>query len=119
MTISDIQGDYTIVGVNQDAEKSTYKGLLSLQVNATNQVLAEWHINGTQKQVGTGFFKNNILVINFKYKGDDNQIYKGVVVYKCLTKDFFEGFWSEDYGDSMYLGEEKCFRILKNSVLVN
>lgn len=119
MTISDIQGDYTIVGVNQDAEKTTYKGLLSLQVNNKNQVLAEWYIGETQTQVGIGFFKNNILVINFKYKGEDDQIYKGVVVYKCLTKDFFEGFWSEDYGDSMYLGEEKCFRILKNSVLVN
>jgi hypothetical protein len=70
-------------------------------------------------QTGTGFFKDHILVINFRYKGDKNKLYKGVVVYKCLSKDLLEGFWSEKHGDPFYLGTERCFRIGAPTVLLN
>ncbi|RLJ68628.1 hypothetical protein CLV86_0014 [Lacinutrix venerupis] len=111
MTIKDLQGIYNITGSNQDQEQTTYKGTLELTLDNNNRINAKWIINNSQKQLGTGFFKNNILVINFNYKGDDNEIYKGVVVYKCVTKDILDGFWSEKKGNPLYLGEERCFRI--------
>ena len=43
--------------------------------------------------------------------GEDNTLYKGVVVYRCITKDILDGFWSEKHGNSLCLGEERCFRV--------
>ena len=67
----------------------------------------------------TVFFKDHILVINFSYAGDNEKIYKGVVVYRCITKDLLEGFWSEKHGDPMCLGSERCFRMGTQSELLN
>jgi hypothetical protein len=75
-------------------------------------------INDEQVQTGSGFFKNNILVINFKYKGDYKITYKGVAVYQCITKDVLDGFWSEKHGDPRYLGTEYALRI-KSSEFLN
>ena len=110
MTLQELEGEYTVIGSNQDAETNTYKGTLNLSIDSQNRIIAKWLIHNDQEQFGYGFFKDNILVINFKYK-NDNQVFKGVVVYKCLTKDLLEGFWSEKHGDPLYLGEERCFRI--------
>ena len=38
-------------------------------------------------------------------------VFKGVVVYKCITKDVLDGFWSEKHGNPLYLGAERCFRV--------
>ncbi|MFD1602826.1 hypothetical protein ACFSJW_25260 [Flavobacterium artemisiae] len=112
MTIQDLTGDYAITGSNQDESgEMTYKGVLSLTLDTNNRIVAHWLINNSQKQKGHGFFKDNILVINFSYKGDDHKTYKGVVVYKCITKDVLEGFWSEKHGNPLYLGTENCLRI--------
>ena len=111
MKIQDITGTFSIIGSNQDESNIEYYGTLTLTLDANNRIIAQWLINGDQLQNGTGFFKDNILVINFNYKGDDKQLYKGVIVYKCLTPDILEGFWSEKYGDPLCLGEERCFRI--------
>ncbi|WP_026810721.1 hypothetical protein [Arenibacter latericius] len=111
MTLQQLVGDYSIIGKNQDDTENTYKGILSLSLDENNRIIAKWLINSNQEQNGTGFFKNNILVINFNYLGDDNRIYKGVAVYRCLTKDVLDGFWSEKHGNPLYLGEEQCFRI--------
>ena len=110
MIIEDLIGNFTIIGGNQDKTKNTYKGTLNLTLN-NSRIIAKWLINNSQEQFGTGFFKDNILVINFYYHGFENKIYNGTVVYKCLTKDIFEGFWSEEEGDPDYLGTENCFRI--------
>lgn len=114
MIIKDLLGDYNVIGNNQDENKDSYKGTLSLTLDENNKIIAKWMIAENQEQFGTGFFKNNILVINFNYRGMENNLYKGVVVYKCLTKDILEGFWSEDFGNSKFLGAENCFRILDN-----
>ena len=119
MTINDLLGKYTIIGSNQDDEAAAYKGTLELALDANNRVNAKWLINNNQKQSGTGFFKDHILVINFSYAGDNEKTYKGVVVYKCITKDLLEGFWSEKHGDPTYLGSERCFRIGTQSELLN
>ncbi len=111
LKIEDLVGNYTILGSNQDKSENTYKGILSLELNSNNRIDAKWLINNQQEQLGTGFFKDNILVINFYYTGDDGIILKGVVVYRCLTKDILDGFWSEKHGDPLYLGKEQCFRI--------
>ena len=112
MTIHDLIGYYSISGSNQDENtEMTYKGTLTLSLDENNRIIAHWIINNTQEQIGNGFFKDNILVINFNYKGDDNKTYKGVAVYRCITKDVLDGFWSEKHGNPLYLGTEHCLRI--------
>lgn len=116
MTIKDLVGKFSIIGSNQETDDKSYTGELSLILDENNKINANWLINKSQQQFGTGFFKNNILVINFNYQGDENTIYYGTVVYKCLTKDILEGFWSEEFGDPKFLGSENCFRIKEGLV---
>jgi hypothetical protein len=56
-------------------------------------------------------------VINFNYLDEDNCVYKGVAVYKCINKDVVDGFWSEKHGNPLYLGTERCLRIGSNEIL--
>mgnify|MGYP003682966593 CR=1 FL=1 len=110
--IKDILGTYKISGINQDAERTKYSGILKLSLNENNSVIARWSIsNDSQIMNGLGFYKDNILVINFQYKGHDANTYKGVVVYRVLSKDILNGFWSEKHGDPQFLGEEQCLRV--------
>lgn len=118
MTLEELSGKYTVIGSNQDADSNEYKGTLYLSVDDNNRIRAKWLINNSQEQLGYGFFKDNILVINFNYKNQNN-IFKGVVVYKCISKDLLEGFWSEKHGDPNYLGAERCFRSDKLKELIN
>lgn len=111
MNIEDLVGRFEIVGSNQDAEVYNYKGILSLSLDQNKRIKAKWLINNEQIQTGNGFFRDNILVINFKYQGKENHLYKGVVVYRCLSKDLLDGFWSEKHGNPSYLGTERAFRI--------
>jgi hypothetical protein len=119
MTIRDLIGTYSIKGKNQDAAKSTYTGKLQLSMDHNQRVCALWNIAQDQIQQGTGFFKHNILVINFNYKGDDGEVFKGVVVYKCITRDLLQGFWSEEVGDPLFLGSEQAYRIDLEATLLN
>lgn len=119
MTINELPGTYNVIGSNQDENGIAYKGVLELTLNEQRRIRAKWLINNSQEQLGTGFFKDNILVINFNYQGDDDKTYKGVVVYKCITKDVLEGFWSEKHGNPLYLGEERCFRLGESKEAVN
>lgn len=114
MTVKDLEGDYTVIGANQNNSEVNYRGTLNLCLDEYNRVKAKWLIYNEQEQTGYGFFKDNILVINFKYQGNNNETFKGVVVYKCLSKDLLEGFWSEELGDPNFLGAERCFRIKGN-----
>ncbi|MGB0895803.1 MAG: hypothetical protein ACPGU9_01965 [Flavobacteriaceae bacterium] len=114
MRVQDLVGEYTIIGKNQDNTDVNYKGVLNLYLDDNFRIIAQWLINGEQKQTGEGFFKDNILVINFNYLGVDFNMYKGVVVYRCLTTGILDGFWSEEYGNPLYLGEERCFKITKD-----
>ena len=118
MKIEELVGTFNILGSNQDASEKTYKGTLELSLDENNRIFAKWEIHKSQQQFGTGFFKDNILVINFQYQGDEDNIYKGVVIYRCLSQDILDGFWSEEYGDPLHLGEERCFRV-KEGVLLN
>ena len=118
MKLQELVGQYSVIGSNQDDESNTYKGSLNLTIDKNNRVKAKWLINETQQQFGHGFFKDNILVINFNYKSE-NSIFKGVVVYKCISKDILEGFWSEKHGDPNYIGEERCFRVDKLKEVIN
>ena len=112
LKVQDIAGEYQISGINQDAERSRYSGILKLSLDENNKIIAHWSINNDlQTMQGTGFYKDNILVINFNYVGDDAIIYKGVVVYRTLDSNVLSGFWSEKYGNQKFLGEEQCLRI--------
>ncbi|CAM1342109.1 hypothetical protein [Tenacibaculum amylolyticum] len=111
MTAVDLVGEYSIIGSNQDESDQNYRGVLSLTLDENHRIIAKWLIHNEQEQYGTGFFKDNILVINFTYNDEEAAIYNGVVVYRCLTKDILDGFWSEEYGDPKFLGTERCFRI--------
>ena len=117
MNIEDLVGEFQILGNNQDDSKKSYKGVLTLTLDENNRIAAEWLINKSQQQFGIGFFKDNILVINFQYQGDENTIYKGVVVYRCISKDILDGFWSEEYGNPLFLGQESCFRTKENELI--
>jgi hypothetical protein len=118
MTIQDLIGEYAISGSNQDDNTAmTYKGILTLSLDENNRIAAQWLIDNSQEQTGHGFYKDNILVINFKYKGEDNKTYKGVAVYRCITKDVLQGFWSEKHGNPLYLGTEHCLRIEATELL--
>jgi len=112
VNVEDIVGEYKISGINQDAERTTYSGILKLSLNENAKIIAHWSINNdSQTMQGIGFYKDNILVINFRYTGDDTTIYKGVVVYSVVSTDILNGFWSEKHGDQKFLGEEQCLRI--------
>ncbi|PQJ78235.1 hypothetical protein [Polaribacter porphyrae] len=116
MNIQDIIGNFSILGTNQNDSEESYRGTLSLSMDDENRIIAKWLINKSQQQFGVGFFKNNVLVINFNYQGDENSTYYGTVVYKCLTKDILEGFWSEEFGNPKFLGSENAFRVKENLV---
>lgn len=118
MTIKDLVGTYSIEGTNQDSSNTiAYKGKLTLQLDENSRIVAQWIINNDQVQNGTGFFKNNILVINFNYHGEDDLCYKGVAVYNCINKDLLDGFWSEKHGNPLYLGAERCYRLQSKEIL--
>lgn len=119
MKIKDILGKFSIIGSNQNDDENSYTGELTLTLDEHNRIIAKWLINKSQEQFGIGFFKDNILVINFNYVGDENNMYFGIVVYKCLTKDIFEGFWSEEFGNPKFLGSENCFRIKDKKELLS
>ena len=111
MTIQELVGTYTIIGKNQEETEINYTGTLTLSLDENNRIVAKWIIDNEQGQTGTSFFKDNILVINFNYMGEDNALYKGVAVYRCITKTILDGFWSEKHGNPLCLGEERCFRV--------
>lgn len=117
MEAREIVGQYFIKGKNQSAEIDfTYEGILTLTLDEHERFVAHWLI-GDQEQHATGFFKDDILLLNFSYVGDDDLIYKGVAVYRCLDAHTLNGFWSEKYGDPNYLGEELCTRLLGDGYL--
>jgi hypothetical protein len=111
MTVKDIVGEYTILGNNQDENATEYSGTLKLSLDKNLKIIALWNINNNQEQFGTGFFKDNILVINFNYLGDDTKTYNGTVVYKFFNKDTFDGFWSETAANQQFLGLERGSKI--------
>lgn len=110
MTVQDLVGNYAVEGSNQEERGNPYHGILTLSLDENNRIIARWTI-GDHIQNGTGFFKDQILVINFNYVGEDQQIYKGVAIYRCINKDTLDGFWSEKHGNPLYLGSESCVRI--------
>lgn len=117
MAIEDLVGTYSIEGSSQDGvDEPSYKGLLTLSLDENNRIIAHWLIDA-QVQNGSGFFKDNILVINFNYRSEDDKVYKGIAVYKCINKDILDGFWSEKHGNPLYLGSERCFRIASKELL--
>ncbi|MDG1037808.1 MAG: hypothetical protein P8O89_02565 [Polaribacter sp.] len=121
MIAQDLIGNFSIIGNNQNAnnDENSYHGSLSLSLDEHQRIIAKWTIDENQEQFGKGFFKNNILVISFIYKGYNNKTYKGIVVYKCLNKDILEGFWSEELGNPKFLGTENCFRIKNSKTILN
>lgn len=110
MTIQNLVGNYAVEGSNQDENGISYHGVLTLSLDENNRILARWTI-GDHIQKGTGFFRDDILVINFNYEGDDAKIYKGVAFYRFINQDILDGFWSEKHGNPLYLGSEYCTRI--------
>lgn len=111
MTVQDLVGSYSIQGSNQEeSDHISYHGILTLSLDENNRIIAQWMI-GDHEQNGTGFYRDQILVINFQYKGDDQKIYKGTAVYRCVSKEILDGFWSEKHGNPHYLGAEYAVRI--------
>lgn len=118
MIVQDLAGTYSIKGSNQEeSDQFSYQGTLTLSVDENTRIIAQWVIDD-HIQHGTGFYKDRILVLNFNYEGDDHNICKGVAVYRCLSQDILDGFWSEKHGNPLYLGSEYCVRV-QNSWMFN
>lgn len=111
MEITDLIGQYLIEGVNQDKEETKYSGSLNLSLRSDGGLNAVWRIDPDQLQYGVGFFKNEMLVINFDYVGDDDVIFRGVVAYTCVSPEILNGIWSEEVGDSKFVGMEKAQKV--------
>ncbi len=116
MTVYDLEGTYFIEGSNQDDSDELYHGTLHLRVDENQRIIAKWKI-GNAEQNGTGFYKNQILVINFNYETIEHKLYKGVAVYRCINQDQLDGFWSEKHGNPQFLGSEFCTRIRSEDLL--
>jgi len=110
MTVNDLVGNYSVEGSNQDENGIAYQGILTLSLDNNNRIVAKWTI-GDHIQNGSGFFKDDILVINFNYEDEEGKIYKGVAVYRFINPNTLDGFWSEKHGNPLYLGSEYCVRI--------
>ncbi len=108
MKIDNLSGTYTIFGINQDEDRSTYRGILKLNLIAKNRVEAAWLIGKDQEQFGEGFIADDTLVIDFYYFDDDQNKYSGTVVYKILSLTTLDGFWTEKNGNPIYLGKEQA-----------
>ncbi len=67
MTVKDLVGRYSVIGSNQNDSDKEYQGVLSLTIDENNRIVAKWLIHNEQEQFGVGFFKDNILGINFHY----------------------------------------------------
>lgn len=119
ITIDQLPGSYHVIGYNQNEKQSKYFGYLYLTKTGNCRVHAEWVIAGEQTQVGTGFYNNNILVINFTYKGEANKDYKGVVVYKVLNEFILNRFWSEKHADDTWLGIEEGRKLAHSETIAN
>ena len=117
--VEDLTGEYQIIGSNQNDDTITYKGKLRLQQTQGSHFKATWLIHKEQEQFGEGFYKDNILVINFYYFDEDLNKYPGTVVYKCITANVLEGFWSEKFGDHNYIGTEQCFKINTENLTID
>lgn len=111
MHITDLIGTYAITGKNQNAESSRYKGTLTLALHGENRLNAIWQIGADQTQFGIGFYKANLLVINFYYKGADAEHYHGTVAYSCQSADVLNGVWTEEMADPAFIGEETAIRL--------
>lgn len=113
----DLIGDYFVLGLNQNEEGTGYIGGLNITLTKDNRIRAKWLIDNVQIQEGTGFFKDNILVINFNYKGEKSNLgktFKGVVVYQFISGKILKGFWSEKHAEDKCLGFEECRKYEKN-----
>jgi hypothetical protein len=111
MQITDLIGTYLIEGYNQNEDETIYSGTLTLSFQSDNRLAAIWQIEPDQMQYGIGFFRNEMLVINFHYVGDNQENYHGVVAYNCTAKNILQGVWSEEMGDSKFVGVEKGTKI--------
>ena len=108
MKIEELVGTYTVSGINQDEERTSYEGLLTLSLADHDRIEAKWLIGGTEEQYGIGFFKDNILVIDFYYFDEILTKYNGIVVYKLINSTVLDGFWTEELGHKDYVGKEKA-----------
>lgn len=109
--LKDFLGTYKVLGSNQNEEASNYQGILNLTSPDNKIIHAEWLIGTDQKHQGIGFMEGDQLLLKFQYQGDDDLMYRGVVEYHLVEKGILEGFWTEEYGDTRFLGSEQCFKI--------
>jgi hypothetical protein len=84
MNSKDILGHFSISGSNQNGEIAIMEHSLAFDQN--KRIMARWIINMTKFNKGTGFLEIIFLVINFNYEGEGQIIFKGVVVYRCITR---------------------------------
>lgn len=116
MKISEIVGSYILEGTNQDAGSTKYEGSLDLSVESDGTLKAVWLIGSNQMLFGEGSIENEVLIIDFQYLGASDELFNGIVAYKLESKNTLHGVWTEEAGDSKYVGIEKAYMV-KNRFL--
>ncbi|NLR91056.1 hypothetical protein [Flammeovirga agarivorans] len=93
---TNIIGNYAVFGHNPWDSTSEYTGNVSIQELDKNKFHIDWTVGFSDYyQKGTGQWIKNFFVVNFDYK-DNQQTYKGVVIYKSIDDETLEGFWIEE-----------------------
>lgn len=113
MKISEIVGSYILEGTNQDAESTKYEGSLDLSADSDGILKAVWLIGSNQMLHGEGSIKNEVLIIDFQYLGANDELFNGIVAYKLESENTLHGVWTEEAGDSKYVGVEKAYKVKK------
>ena len=64
-------------------------------------------------QHGVGTIKDEVLIIDFQYLGANDEFYNGIVAYQLEAENTLNGVWTEEAGDSKYMGVEKAYKVKK------
>ena len=88
-------GTYKIMGQNPDDPESCYIGNVIIEFEE-GVWLATWYISGFIHNAYGLQVSPNILVFNFSYTDDDENLHTGLVSYTFLTDSIVHGEWIEE-----------------------
>ena len=88
-------GTYKIMGQNPDDPESCYIGNVIIEFKE-NTWLATWYISGFIHYAYGLKVSSNILVFNFSYSDEDENLHTGLVAYTFLTNSIVHGEWIEE-----------------------
>ena len=92
---NDTPGTYKIMGQNPDDPESCYIGNVIIEFDEGTW-LATWYISGFIHNAYGLQVSSNILVFNFSYSDEEENLHIGLVSYTFLTDKIVHGEWIEE-----------------------